>query len=303
MSLLFNLIRKLEKESVLSRKEIVERLQNFHCSFEFLDEITFCRWANGVTTPNFYKQLLLISFFSFPLVNFIEMIDYKIVPKKNRILYDKILDLFNCYYHSVSCYEPITSKTITLNYSLLTVSEHWNIFSGFYENVKSKNNIRFMNDTINSKVKTYVFSIKNKECILSHTSCIFEANYFLDYLNLSIDDDSDKSVLINVSYYANSKFFEILIGNILMHIQNKVPDVQSLYILFRGGQFLNFIESSGGKVVWKEKGNTLIGRAYLIKVEWAEFVSNPIVFNLVKAQLKNYGIVSKLGSIDLDVLW
>ena len=220
--LLFHLIRKLEKKSGLKRRVVVEKLQRFHNVFSALDEVTFCRWVNGTTTPSFYKQLLLISFFSFPMLEFMKMMDYKTVTTRQISAYKKILNMIDNPYHRMS-YAPIPIDTATLSYLHLGIDKHWELLGGFYQNIAYASDFSFARYINKFDLDTHVFTISIKGSILSHTSCIFNASYFFEKVNFGVKKVSDRSAFINVSYYVNSDFLEALLGNMLAH-PNSTPN-------------------------------------------------------------------------------
>lgn len=292
----FRLLQKLECESTISRKYIVARLQSYHEAFYLLDEITFCRWINGTTTPSFYKQIQLTKFFSMSFFEFVDFTDFRAIPKKQESVFNKVLKEFDCSYHAIS-YSYIADSNPVLKFQSLNSDDHWELLGSFYRNIGSINNIAFMLEKKRINVNSHVFSVYKNNKISSHTTCVLDALLYFDALGLVFKGVSHKSVFINVSYYSSSEFFRVLLGCALLHIQSLKRNVDNVYFAFRGGQFLSFVELLGGEVIWADRGRSEIGIIYVCKFDYVQFISNPLIFNLIKCQKNNYIDLKNSGEL------
>ncbi|MFH0257978.1 hypothetical protein ACGRL8_13355 [Vibrio rumoiensis] len=229
----------LESDCGLKRKEIIARLQLYHVEFAFLDDVTFSRWVNNVSSPTLYKQLLLVVFFNLPLVDFIRILDKPKIAKKALNVFENIFDELDESYHRLHYYSNM-SMDAEVCLETMETKEYWEKFGCFYQQLDFYSDVINMKPSLNPIKERTVISIEKSNYLLSHVSFILNPNKdFRELTNLEIDDSD---VFVNVSYYSCREYFHILLGSMMSYVAVNKEFVRSIYFSFRDRKFIKYIE-------------------------------------------------------------
>ncbi|WP_181137503.1 hypothetical protein, partial [Vibrio jasicida] len=87
--------------------------------------------------------------------------------------------------------------------------------------------------------------------------------------------------------------YDMLVGVLLNYIYDQHASIDDCYVIVRRPDFLNLIESFGGKLISANREDSVIGNVYLLKVNVMKALTNPFIFSLLREAYKVYQEVNK----------
>lgn len=282
------------KEIVLKkidRIQLITKLHLNHPEFSGLDQITFSRWKNGITTPSVLKQILIAKE-SDTLWEYITSSETPNVNTNLSIKYQKYINQFDNYYHAVN---DDFSKNKYYYYTG-NVDDSVTIYGHFLDSSYVRN--EFLEERVkkgvNFNVEVFYRSDKNMEEACSYVLLVREPSALFSLLEqvmrerVAISRFYNGCIYVSLSYFASSKDFEILAGFLLNHIFWQVIEQYDVMLTIRGKESINFLESIGAKRIALVEASKRIGNIYLYHLKWKDFVGSSVIIKIIKNQATNY---------------
>ncbi|WP_039988191.1 hypothetical protein [Vibrio owensii] len=276
--------------SKVSRKELLVSLQLSHPEFHGLDAITLSRWANNITKPSLYKQLLLAKS-SDSLKEFIEKCEEPKVTHATNRVYGNFIRRLDDPYFKVLLPSNADDKVYYFN---------GNNFSG--EPIHKSRSFRLqfddvLNETLRKRNKSLNYEIfytstnKGKDA----TSFItFTRDVLKVFSSLSIstvdspDVDFDKACLITLSFYKSKENYSLLTGLLLNHALEHYRSLETVFLVIRGREGMEWWEHIGAEYFSTLLISEDIGNCYIYKVDFYKVFGNPLMFKFLKDAFKLY---------------
>lgn len=276
----------------IDSKSLIAKLQLFSPVFEKLDSVTFSRWLNDRTIPSLEKQIQVLLCFESKFYPYLECINLPSVSRSFTKVYEEVFDNIESSYHSIITYKDLDSS-ISPSIEAMTWSQLQNAVPNFYESISSYERLFSEIEKYNSSNITFC-SIRNESKVISH----FSASSDIEILSTIFSGDLDidfkrKSVFINIGYCACRKHYDMLVGVLLNYIYDQHTSIDDFYVIVRRPDFLNLIESFGGKLISANREDDVIGNVYLLKVNVMKALTNPFIFSLLKGAYAVYQEINK----------
>ncbi|ELA9298417.1 hypothetical protein ACNPJX_000045 [Vibrio parahaemolyticus] len=290
------------KDIVLKKiksSDLILRLNLNYTEFHNLDQVTFSRWKNGVTTPSLMKQTL-IALDTNCLLEFFQCCDVPKVPNNLELKYEQYLKQFDNYYHRL--------QTDILNTDCYffkgNIDKSARIHKGYHDRLSTGREF----NSLRKKYPSFDVELfyRSQEALGESSSFILyslKPNVILRVLDLilfreSFDDvEYDNSVFVSLSYFCCKNDFEVMSGLFLNRVllSKKQPD--KLIFSVRGSECMCFFESLGAKKLCLVESSKYIGNIYLYSIEWTVLIGSSIVQKLIRNSIR---LFLSNGMIDLD---
>lgn len=294
----------------ISRSELLVRLHLAHEEFSGLDQITFTRWKNGITTPSLLKQLLICS----TAGCLREYFEYCEIPKPSINLksrYGQYLRQFDNHYHALN-----TDK-LKANYYYYhgEVSSSRSIYSSYLHQLSAhkefielaeKDNVTFDVDVIYRSDRPFanassfaLFSLKSEKIL-----CILEKICGLKEGRIT---SSKYSAFLSLSYFSSSESYVNITGIMFNKLLWSSEQIDNVYFIIRGRESMNFYESIDAKKICLIEKSNVFGNVYLYEINWKDFIGNPIVIGLISELYDRYnshdlgGVGENQGNFELKL--
>ncbi len=276
----------------LSSKSLIAKLQLFSDEFEKLDSVTLSRWLNGRTIPSLERQILVLRCLELKIHPHLECISLPSVPRSFAKVYEEVFDNIESSYHSIITYKDL-DLSISPSIEVMTWFQLQKAVPNFYESISSYEDLLSQNDKYKSRNITFC-SIRSESKVISHFSVSSDIDILPTIFSGELDIDfKRKSVFINTGYCACRKHYDMLVGVLLNYIYDQHASIDDFYVIARRPDFLNLIESFGGKLISANREDGVIGNVYLLKVNVMKALTNPFIFSLLKEAYKVYQEVNK----------
>ncbi len=268
-------LRELRAKQGLSQVESVKRLQKEHRMFYGLDNITFSRWENGVTTPPLRKQCYVISYLSSlkETMEYLELFGYKhyspLVFKHNneetRLVQNYILRMNNISEtnHSIKKITNTDQLYAYENYHLKTYNE---ALENYFDIINHNDCylIEYYDDEYNNILGHSFFTVSSLDKILNHFkenhNCINSKQYKrLDLKRKSLYLISDHASNIDVENYKEKAIIDFITKEKISYISLRplLNNTAKIYIKNKGIYLsksnesdIGWIENEGQKHFW-----------------------------------------------------
>ena len=272
----------------LRQIELLNKLQSLDAPFHSLDSITLSRWCNNKTRPSLKKQLLVASVFEKKISYFIQHIGEANIPSAFLKAYNSHFNKIENPYVRLG-YKLLDKNPPTLSMLDIGTIEHRQLFCNFYTNMETYNRIYKRVNESNKNITTTVFVIKHGEQIVSHLGFNCDVTQLQQFFKQQLPSaPKKKSIIINVGYYDNRNYYELLVGHLGNHVIDNYLDFDELYLVARGSDALFLLEQFGGKLVLTAPESKFIGNIYLLKIEIKELLAHPFIFKQVQKYYFSY---------------
>ncbi len=288
-----DLLLWLEQKGI-SRKELIALLQSqYYEEFKGLDTITLSRWLTGKSTPPLYKQFYIARCLDVNLKELILSLDISNIKYPNK--YESFIDGLGKaldFSMSVLSYRRVCNE-ITSEILPQTYQEHINLFGDFYSNVSALKNYKSDLYEMKDEIKYKAILIKNSQGnVISHWSGIMELkklNNMPSFISIP-QNEIDRSCLINVGYYINSKtFFELIIQALCLHILKYSAKKDYLYCFNLDCRpIVEFCKSvlNAEEIKYYHPTDTKDKMGvYLLKFDIIKVICNPLILPKIKQKL------------------
>lgn len=265
----------------MSRKELLVALHLNHHEFQGIDAITLSRWANNVTKPSLFKQLLVADTAGV-LEEYLRLCD---IPKMTKAMEEQVrqyTEQFESDYHYIQ--SPQVEKRIRFKEgvssdcrSLFKYIYRFEIFRGLSKSLD------LLGVTNNVKI-FYIGDTSESE------SCIFFYEKFDEIFKvLGVGDDklphsisTNNSLFFGMAYFKNRQQFEYLFGLTFNYIIKNYFNRNYAYFTVRGIRSMRFFEALGSNLVYSYSEDSKLGNIYIYQIDIKKLCSNQLIFNMIK---------------------
>lgn len=280
------------KESSLTRKECIAKLNFYHIEFDKLDSVTLSRWITGKTTPSLYKQTLICIFFKYNIFHFIKEKHYTLTTK-SKLLSENFYRIIERHYRSPGFLHYNYSKYDQPSYliSKKNIYEYRESYYNFYRNFSIYKRLFSFIDTNNLEPQNLLFEEYIKGSLSSHCSICYiskdDNKHFQSFFNVNID--LDEYWFSNISYLRTSECV-FLSFTLLSYLMYKSKNENFISLLLGEESF-----SEHSILGYKQISPTIYDsghKLYLTKANIYEVISNPFVISEINRILNQYDIDS-----------
>ena len=279
-------LRHKLNEGVFTSKSIIAKLQLSSNLFGKLDSVTLSRWVNGHTIPTLEKQLMLIKCLESDLYPHLANVEATSVPRRIIKRFDEMFNGIETSYHSILNFQESVESNNELSLENVCWSKLTSLVPYFFESIASYHlllsDVKIDNTRVDDSSVSFC-SIRSSSGISSHLSFSRDIDYLTAIFGSGLNIDlSKKSLFFNVGYFSSRETYRKLVGTLLNEMCKCHDDVELVYVIARGADFLSFMEDLGGELIGAKRENRMVGNVYLLKFNYLDMISNPFLFSLIK---------------------